>query len=93
MAAERRFAVIRDAGPKDRKRCTPAAQFLYERAFGIVSGRLEDTVDATRGQPLAERVLARKEELEGALTDSARNRRRLEIRLGSVRRHSLGMSV
>ena len=36
---------------------------------GIISGRLENTVDATRGQPLAARVLARKDELEDALVD------------------------
>ena len=36
---------------------------------GIISGRLENTVDATHGQPLAARVLARKDELEDALAD------------------------
>ena len=36
---------------------------------GVLSDRLENTVDATRGQPLAARVLARKIELEDALAD------------------------
>lgn len=36
---------------------------------GVLSERLENTVDATRGQPLADRVLARKNELEDALAD------------------------
>ena len=36
---------------------------------GVLSDRLENTVDATRGQPLADRVLARKIELEDALAD------------------------
>jgi hypothetical protein len=36
---------------------------------GVLSDRLENTVDATRGQPLADRVLARKNELEDALAD------------------------
>jgi hypothetical protein len=31
--------------------------------------KLENTTDATRGQPLAARVLARKDELEDALAD------------------------
>ena len=31
---------------------------------GVMSGKLENSVDATRGQPLAARVLARKDELE-----------------------------
>ena len=34
-----------------------------------MSGRLENTTDATRGQPLAARVLARKDELEDALVE------------------------
>ena len=36
---------------------------------GTLSGRLENTTDATRGQPLAARVLARKDELEDALAE------------------------
>jgi hypothetical protein len=36
---------------------------------GVLSDRLENTVDATRGLPLADRVLARKNELEDALAD------------------------
>ena len=36
---------------------------------GVISGRLENSVDATRGQPLAMRVLARKDELEDALAE------------------------
>lgn len=36
---------------------------------GVLSERLENTVDATRGQPLALRVLARKNELEDALAE------------------------
>jgi len=34
-----------------------------------MSGILENTTDATRGQPLAARVLARKDELEDALAE------------------------
>jgi hypothetical protein len=36
---------------------------------GVMSLRLENSVDATRGQPLALRVLARKDELEDALAE------------------------
>lgn len=36
---------------------------------GIMSGKLENTVDATRGQPLGARVIARKNELEDALAE------------------------
>ena len=36
---------------------------------GVLSDRLENSVDATRGQPLAARVLARKDELEDALAE------------------------
>ena len=36
---------------------------------GILSDSLENTVDATRGQPLAVRILARKDELEDALAE------------------------
>ncbi|MEO8699907.1 MAG: hypothetical protein ABI867_07675 [Kofleriaceae bacterium] len=35
----------------------------------IVNRRIENSTDATRGQPLAARVLARKDELEDALAD------------------------
>ena len=34
-----------------------------------MSARLDNTTDATRGQPLAARVLARKDELEDALAE------------------------
>ena len=36
---------------------------------GVISARLENTVDETRGQPLAARILARKDELEDALAE------------------------
>lgn len=36
---------------------------------GILSNSLENSVDATRGQPLAARILARKDELEDALAE------------------------
>lgn len=36
---------------------------------GVMSIRLENTTDMTRGQPLAMRVLARKDELEDALCE------------------------
>jgi hypothetical protein len=36
---------------------------------GVISQKLENSVDATRGQPLAMRVLARKDELEDALAE------------------------
>ncbi|HEY5923899.1 MAG TPA: hypothetical protein VIV11_19605 [Kofleriaceae bacterium] len=36
---------------------------------GVISEKLENSVDATRGQPLARRVLARKDELEDALAE------------------------
>jgi hypothetical protein len=36
---------------------------------GMLSGKLETTTDSTRGQPLAARVLARKDELEDALAE------------------------
>ena len=36
---------------------------------GVMSGKLENSVDATRGQPLASRILARKNELEDALAE------------------------
>lgn len=35
----------------------------------ILNPKIENTTDATRGQPLAVRVLARKDELEDALAD------------------------
>jgi hypothetical protein len=35
----------------------------------IANRKIENTTDATRGQPLAARVLARKDELEDALAD------------------------
>jgi hypothetical protein len=36
---------------------------------GVMSMRIENSVDLTRGQPLAARVLARKDELEEALAE------------------------
>ena len=36
---------------------------------GVLSTRLENSVDATRGQPLAARILARKNELEDVLAE------------------------
>src|SRR5947199_4373490 len=36
---------------------------------GVMSERLENSTDATRGQPLWARVLARKDELEDALAE------------------------
>ena len=36
---------------------------------GVLSDKLENSVDSTRGQPLAARVLARKDELEDALAE------------------------
>jgi hypothetical protein len=35
----------------------------------VLNGKIENTTDATRGQPLAARILARKNELEDALAD------------------------
>ena len=35
----------------------------------VLNWKIENTTDATRGQPLAVRVLARKDELEDALAD------------------------
>ncbi|HEX3765162.1 MAG TPA: hypothetical protein VHW23_40980 [Kofleriaceae bacterium] len=39
----------------------------------VLQGTIENTTDATRGQPLAARVLARKSELEDALADCGRH--------------------
>jgi hypothetical protein len=39
----------------------------------VLNYRIENTTDATRGQPLAARVLARKNELEDALADCGRH--------------------
>lgn len=36
---------------------------------GVILGKIETSTDATRGQPLALRVLARKDELEDALCE------------------------
>ncbi len=36
---------------------------------GIMSSKIDNTTDATRGQPLAIRVLSRKDELEDALAE------------------------
>jgi hypothetical protein len=40
-----------------------------EAMSGVMLGRLENSTDATRGKPLALRVLARKDELEDALAE------------------------
>jgi hypothetical protein len=40
---------------------------------GVMLGRLENSTDATRGQPLALRILARKDELEDALAELGRH--------------------
>lgn len=48
---------------------------------GVLDGKLTNTTDATRGQPLAARVLARKDELEDALADCGRH--------DSVLRHAI----
>jgi hypothetical protein len=53
-----------------------------------MSGRLENTVDSTRGQPLAARVIARKNELEDALAELGRHdnqeRQAIETALATV---------
>jgi hypothetical protein len=46
-----------------------SAQAVGDDMSGVMSGKLENSVDATRGQPLAMRVLARKDELEDALAE------------------------
>ena len=46
-----------------------SAQAVGGAMSGVMSGKLENSVDATRGQPLAMRVLARKDELEDALAE------------------------
>ena len=55
---------------------------------GVFSQRLENTVDETRGQPLAARVLARKDELEDALAElgphDVRQRHAIETALATV---------
>jgi hypothetical protein len=55
---------------------------------GVMSGKLENTTDATRGQPLAARVLARKDELEDALAElgprDATTRHAIETALATV---------
>jgi hypothetical protein len=55
---------------------------------GFLDGKLANTTDATRGQPLAARVLARKDELEEALADSGRHdhvlRQAIETALATV---------
>ncbi|HEX3481466.1 MAG TPA: hypothetical protein VHT91_40915 [Kofleriaceae bacterium] len=54
----------------------------------VLQWRIENTTDATRGQPLAARVLARKVELEDALADCGRHetlrRTALETALAGV---------
>lgn len=53
-----------------------------------MSAKLENTVDATRGQPLAARVIARKNELEDALAELSRHdnyeRQSIETALATV---------
>jgi hypothetical protein len=52
--------------------CTDAAQSVTEPAMSAaLDWKIENSTDATRGQPLAARVLARKDELEDALADCA----------------------
>jgi hypothetical protein len=55
---------------------------------GVISARLDNTVDATRGQPLAARILARKNELEDALAELGRHdgleRQAIETALATV---------
>ena len=55
---------------------------------GVMSEKLENSVDATRGQPLAMRVLARKDELEEALAElgprDALERHAIESALAAV---------
>lgn len=55
---------------------------------GMMSWRLDNTTDATRGQPLAARVLARKDELEDALAElgphDAVERQAIETALATV---------
>src|SRR4051812_15549226 len=55
---------------------------------GVMGGRLENTTDATRGQPLALRILARKDELEDALAEvgphDALQRQAIETALATV---------
>lgn len=55
---------------------------------GVMGERLENTTDATRGQPLWARVLARKDELEDALAElgphDAVDRQAIETALATV---------
>jgi len=55
---------------------------------GVMSAKLENSVDATRGQPLAARILARKNELEDALAELGRHdateRQAIETALATV---------
>ena len=55
---------------------------------GVMSEMLESSVDATRGQPLAARVLARKDELEDLLAElgphDAVERQAIETALATV---------
>jgi hypothetical protein len=55
---------------------------------GVISGKLENSVDATRGQPLAARILARKNELEDALAElgphDTQERHAIETALATV---------
>jgi len=55
---------------------------------GVMGERLENTTDATRGQPLWARVLARKDELEDALAELGRHdaveRQAIETALATV---------
>jgi hypothetical protein len=54
----------------------------------VLNIQIENSTDATRGQPLAFRVLARKDELEDALADigphHASERARIETALATV---------
>lgn len=54
----------------------------------VLHAKIENTTDATRGQPIAARVLARKNELEDALADcgahDVQRRRAIETALATV---------
>jgi hypothetical protein len=55
---------------------------------GVISEKLENSVDATRGQPLGLRVLVRKDELEDALAElgpyDVIQRQAIEVALAAV---------
>jgi hypothetical protein len=65
-----------------------AARVIGAAVSAALHPKIENTTDATRGQPLAARVLARKIELEDALADCAAyevpRRKALETALTAV---------